>query len=48
MRSIKYIADFTYYRGNLFIIEDTKGMRTDIYKQKKKMMAEKGWRITEL
>lgn len=50
VRSIKYIADFTYYRGNLFIIEDVKSKATkdnSVYKLKKKMMAEKGWRITE-
>ena len=47
-RSIKYIADFTYYdsAGN-WIIEDAKGMKTDIYKLKKKMMAQKGYRIIE-
>lgn len=48
IRPIKYIADFTYWRGNVFVIEDTKGYRTDIYKQKKKMMMDKGWRITEI
>lgn len=48
IRAIKYIADFTYWRGNVFVIEDTKGYRTDIYKQKKKMMMDKGWRITEI
>jgi hypothetical protein len=33
-----YIADFAYYRGSYFIIEDVKGMLTDVYKLKKKMM----------
>ena len=38
-RSCKYIADFTYYdkNGN-YIVEDVKGMKTDVYKLKKKMM----------
>lgn len=47
-RAIKYIADFTYWQGNLFIIEDVKGMKTDVYRIKKKMMSEKGWTITEI
>ena len=29
------------------VIEDAKGMKTDIYKLKKKMMAQKGYRIIE-
>lgn len=39
IRKIEYIADFTYYdnRLNKYIIEDTKGYRTDIYKLKKKL-----------
>ena len=38
-RSVKYIADFIYYDkiGNL-VVEDAKGMKTDAYKLKKKMM----------
>ncbi len=48
VRAIKYIADFTYWRGNVFFIEDTKGYRTVVYKMKKKMMMDKGWRITEI
>ena len=47
-RSIKYIADFTYWKDNTFVIEDVKGMKTDVYKLKKKMMAAKGWKITEI
>ena len=48
VRAIRYRADFTYYEsaGN-WIIEDAKGMKTDIYKLKKKMMAQKGYRIIE-
>lgn len=47
-RAIKYIADFTYWQGNLFVIEDVKGMKTDVYRMKKKMMSEKGLTITEI
>ena len=38
-RAVKYIADFVYFDkdGNL-VVEDAKGMRTDAYKLKKKMM----------
>ena len=46
---IKYIADFTYYdsAGN-FVIEDVKGVKTDVYKIKKKLMAARGYRIQEV
>ena len=39
-RSIKYVADFVYRdkAGNT-VVEDAKGMRTDVYKMKKKLMA---------
>lgn len=38
-RECSYIADFTYYdENNNFIVEDTKGMRTDVYKIKRKLM----------
>lgn len=39
-REIKYIADFVYYENGHMIVEDTKGYRTDVYKLKKRMMAE--------
>lgn len=51
IRAIKYIADFTYWRGNVFVIEDVKSEATakdKTYRLKKKMMREKGWRITEI
>lgn len=37
-RGIKYIADFSYFdtKSHECIIEDCKGMRTDVYKLKKK------------
>ena len=49
IRGTVYKADFTYYddRGN-FIIEDVKGVPTDVYKLKKKMMMDKGYRIKEV
>lgn len=41
-RQIKYIADFVYYDNELKqeIVEDTKGFRTDVYRLKKRLMAE--------
>lgn len=48
IRAINYIADFTYiYNGKLHIV-DTKGVRTDVYNLKKKMMMYKGYEIEEL
>lgn len=40
IRAITYIADFTYYDNKLNkqIIEDVKGMKTDVYKIKKKLL----------
>ena len=39
IQSINYIADFVYYDINKkkFIVEDTKGYKTEIYKLKKKI-----------
>lgn len=36
-RAMFYIADFTYFEGKEFIVEDVKGFRTDVYKLKKKL-----------
>ena len=38
-RKIEYIADFKYYdlESKKWIIEDTKGFKTDVYKLKKKL-----------
>ncbi len=33
-----YIADFVYYDVSGLVVEDTKGMRTDIYKLKRALM----------
>lgn len=39
IRPITYIADFFYYdiKKQRYIVEDTKGFRTEVYKLKKKM-----------
>ncbi len=49
-RAIKYIADFTYLDDQLnYIVEDTKGFRTDVYKLKKRLFIERyGLEIKEL
>lgn len=48
IRSISYIADFTYIKDGKLIIVDTKGYRTEVYKLKKKMMQFKGYDIKEI
>ena len=42
-RAIKYVADFVYQESgkNGPTVEDTKGYRTDVYKLKKRLLAEK-------
>jgi hypothetical protein len=43
-----YIADFVYWEKGFRIVEDTKGVKTDEYKLKKKLMkAVHGITITE-
>lgn len=39
VRPINYIADFVYFDNRLkkWVIEDVKGMRTEVYKLKKKL-----------
>jgi len=39
-REIVYIADFVYYENGKMVVEDTKGFKTDVYKLKKRLMAE--------
>ncbi len=48
-RSCTYVADFVYTDGHGdTIVEDTKGMRTDVYRIKRKLMLHvHGIRITE-
>ena len=37
-RAVKYIADFVYIENGKEVVEDAKGVRTDTYKIKKKLM----------
>ena len=39
-RELKYVADFVYYENGELVVEDTKGYRTELYKLKKRMVAE--------
>ena len=36
-RKIEYVADFMYEENGQMIVEDVKGMKTDVYKIKKKL-----------
>lgn len=38
-KGMRYISDFTYKKDGKTIVEDVKGMKTDVYKIKKKLMA---------
>lgn len=40
-RVVKYIADFVYIEDGQTVVEDVKGVRTDVYKLKKRLMAER-------
>ena len=40
-RAIKYVADFVYYEYGKLVVEDVKGVRTPVYKLKKRLMAER-------
>lgn len=40
-RAICYIADFVYIENGERIVEDVKGIKTDVYRLKKRLMAEK-------
>lgn len=56
VRAITYKADFSYLvpvtegADTRFerVIEDAKGARTEVYKLKRKMMAERGWTVREI
>ena len=38
-RGVKYIADFTYItKDGQFVVEDAKGVRTNVYRIKRKLM----------
>ena len=48
-RAVYYIADFTYWEGDEMIVEDAKGVRTDVYIIKRKLMLlEHGIKIREV
>ena len=40
-RAIKYVADFVYKKDNQIIVEDVKGVKTPVYRLKKRMLAER-------
>lgn len=40
-RAVKYIADFVYTENGVEIVEDVKGYKTDVYKLKKRLFAER-------
>ena len=48
VRPITYKADFVYKINGRTIIEDVKGVRTDKYRMKYKLMLEHGYKITEV
>ena len=39
-RAIKYVADFVYLENGQLVVEDVKGVRTPVYRLKKRLMAE--------
>ena len=38
MRACYYIADFTYFEDGQYVVEDCKGIKTDVFKLKEKLM----------
>ena len=40
-RAIRYIADFVYIQDGHEVVEDAKGVQTDVYRLKKRLMAER-------
>lgn len=36
LRKIEYVADFEYEEDGVMVVEDVKGMKTDVYKLKRK------------
>lgn len=48
-KECSYIADFAYIQDGAYVVEDTKGVRTDAYKIKRKLMLERyGIQIREV
>lgn len=48
VRALTYKADFLYTKGGKSIVEDVKGVKTEAYKIKKKLMQERGIEIIEV
>lgn len=47
--SCKYVADFVYIENGQLVVEDAKGVKTDVYRIKRKLMLkEYGIRIKEV
>ncbi len=40
-KEIKYIADFVYEENGKTVVEDTKGVKTDVFKMKQKLFERK-------
>lgn len=48
-KECSYIADFSYIQDGAYVVEDTKGVRTEVYKIKRKLMLERyGIQIREV
>lgn len=48
-KECSYIADFAYIQDGAYVVEDTKGIRTEAYKIKRKLMLERyGIQIKEV
>ena len=47
-RECSYIADFVYTMNGEMVVEDTKGFKTKDYIIKRKLMLQKGIKITEV
>lgn len=48
-KECSYIADFAYTQDGAYVVEDTKGVRTEAYKIKRKLMLERyGIQIQEV
>lgn len=48
-KECSYIADFAYIQDGTYVVEDTKGVRTEAYKIKRKLMLERyGIQIREV
>jgi hypothetical protein len=38
IKPVRYVADFVYESGSTLVVEDAKGMKTPVYRLKKKLM----------